>query len=69
MLDSENVFIEDTLANKYKENEREIKRERRYEQTLRDAQIRYEKKLEDFLDREAARGRQKIRDMEREEQR
>jgi len=31
MLDSENVFIEDTLANKYKENEREIKRERRYE--------------------------------------
>jgi hypothetical protein len=30
MLDSENVFIEDILVNKHRENEREIKRERRY---------------------------------------
>jgi len=27
IIDSENVFIDDTLANKYKDNEREIKRE------------------------------------------
>ena len=67
VLDSENVFIEDTLANKYKENEREIKRERRYQQTLRDAEIRFEKKLEDFLEREAAKQRMRLRDQEREE--
>jgi hypothetical protein len=30
IIDSENVFIDDTLANKYKDNEREIKREQRY---------------------------------------
>ena len=30
ILDSENVFIEDILVNKHRENEREIKRERRY---------------------------------------
>ena len=69
ILDSENVFIEDTLANKYKENEREIKRERRYQQTLRDAEIRFQNKLEDFILRETAKSRAKVRDQEREAQR
>lgn len=32
IIDSENVFIDDTLANKYKDNEREMKREQRYHQ-------------------------------------
>lgn len=27
IIDSENVFIDDSLANKYKDNEREIRRE------------------------------------------
>ena len=31
ILDSENVFIEDTLANKYKENPREMAREKRHQ--------------------------------------
>ena len=30
ILDSENVFIEDTLTNKYKENPREMAREKRH---------------------------------------
>ena len=57
------------MANKYKENEREIKRERRYQQTLRDAEIRFQNKLEDFILRETAKSRAKVRDQEREAQR
>ena len=30
LLDSENVFIDDSRVNKYKDNEREVKREVRY---------------------------------------
>jgi len=30
ILDSENVFIDDSRVNKYKDNEREVKREVRY---------------------------------------
>lgn len=36
LLDSENVFIDDSRVNKYKDNEREVKREVRYNQNQRD---------------------------------
>lgn len=32
ILDSENVFIDDSRVNKYKDNDREVKRELRYNQ-------------------------------------
>lgn len=55
IIDSENVFIDDTLANKYKDNERELKREYRHAQMQRDAEARYRKKLSEWLLREQAR--------------
>ena len=65
ILDSENVFIEDTLANKYKENPREMAREKRHLQMERDAQNRFQKKLEDWLSRESAKEKAKIREEEK----
>ena len=65
ILDSENVFIEDTLANKYKENPREMAREKRHQQTIRDAQNRFQKKLDDWLQREQAKERAKLREEEK----
>lgn len=64
----ENVFIEDVLA-KYKENEREIKRERKFWQVEREKETRYKKKLEEWLAREAAKQKNKLREDERVQQR
>lgn len=50
----ENVFIEDAMA-KYKENDREIKRERKFWQMEREKEQRYKKCLDDWLAREGAR--------------
>ena len=52
ILDSEDVFIDEKRVNKYKENDREVKREQRYQQLQRDAESRYRKKLNDWLARE-----------------
>jgi hypothetical protein len=60
----ENVFIEDALA-KYKENDREIKRERKFWQVEREKEHRYQKRLEDWLSREAAKHKNKLREDER----
>ena len=49
IIDSENVFIDDSLANKYKDNEREIRREQRHNQMVWDAENRFRKKLRDWL--------------------
>ena len=49
IIDSENVFIDDSLANKYKDNEREIRREQRYNQMVWDTENRFRKKLRDWL--------------------
>ena len=65
ILDSENVFIEDTLANKYKENPREQTRERRYQQMMRDAESKFQYKLQEWLARESAKERNKTREQER----
>lgn len=50
---------------KYKENEREIKRERKFWQMEREKEQRYKKCLEDWLQREGARQRNKMREDER----
>lgn len=60
----ENVFIEDAMA-KYKENEREIKRERKFWQLEREKEQRYKKCLDDWVAREGARQRNKLREDER----
>ena len=52
LIDSENVFIDDSMVNKYKENDRELKRELKHMQTLRDAENRFRNKMADWLDRE-----------------
>jgi hypothetical protein len=44
----ENVFIEDAFV-KYKENDRESKRERKFWQAEREKEQRYAKRLEDWL--------------------
>ena len=49
------MFIDDTLANKYKDNEREVRREVRHNQMVWDAENRYRKKLRDWQQREQAR--------------
>lgn len=69
ILDSENVFIDDSRVNKYKDNERELKRELRYNQMQRDQENRFRKKLQDWLERERARDRAAKRELERVEQR
>lgn len=69
ILDSENVFIDDSRVNKYKDNEREVKREVRYNQLQRDQENRFRKKLSDWLQREQARDRAAKREVERTEQR
>lgn len=50
-IDNENVFIERSLG-KYKEHERETRRARRVQQAQRERQMRYEKKLQAWLERE-----------------
>ena len=40
------------MLNKYKENDRELKRELKHMQMLRDQENRYRNKLADWLDRE-----------------
>lgn len=69
IIDSENVFIDDTLANKYKDNERELKREYRHSQMQRDGDARYRKKLSEWLLREQACMKAKQREAERADQR
>lgn len=60
----ENVFIEDSFA-KYKENDREAKRERKFWQAERDKENRYAKRLEEWLSRESAKTKNKMREDER----
>ena len=69
ILDSEDVFIDEKRVNKYKENDREVKREQRYQQLQRDAESRYRKKLNDWLARERAKERNIMKEKERAEQR
>jgi hypothetical protein len=64
VVDNENVFIEDALA-KYKENERELKRERKYWQMERERELRYKKRLDDWLARENSKMKSKTREAER----
>ena len=67
ILDSEDVFIDEKRVNKYKENDREVKREQRYQQLQRDAESRYRKKLNDWLAREQAKERNIMKEKERAE--
>jgi len=60
------VFIEDTLANKYKENPREQARQRRHQQLVKEAEAKFQKRLDDWSGREAAKERTKAREKERE---
>jgi len=60
----ENVFIEDALA-KYKENEREIKRERKFWIMEKEKEQRYKKRLDDWLYRETAKQKNQLREDER----
>ena len=65
-LDEPNAADEaDETLFKYKANERELKREKRTQQQQRDREAKYQKKLEEWLEREVSRNKQKEREAQR----
>ena len=65
-LNDENIFIDQTLS-KFKQNERELKREKRFEQLRKEREFRLQKKLDEWLNREQARTKNKQREEKREQ--